>query len=312
MRKVYVITILLSMCLFAGDKIGFIDSNRILQEYKGTKELQKRYNEKINEWQRKAERMKKEIEELQRQFQTQQVILSETAKARKLQEIQEKQREYETFLQSIWGPDGEAKRLNDQLMKPFLSKVDSILRKIGEEEGYIYILDISAGVVVYADPGLDITDRVIDELNREFGPEISAEEKVYFYIVKFRDIGGEAAGSNLGERIKNTILASIKDKENLEETDLTAISSAMSSEGIVNEEEITEEKAIKVAEKTNTTIFVFGSVEKTGEDVTIHYFIVNGETASLYAKGTIETKDTAKLYDDIKNVIVQKIAQLLK
>ena len=110
MRKVYVITILFSMCLFAGDKIGFIDSNRILQEYKGTKELQKRYNEKINEWQRKAESMKKEIEELQRQFQTQQVILSETAKARKLQEIQEKQREYETFLQSIWGPDGEDRK----------------------------------------------------------------------------------------------------------------------------------------------------------------------------------------------------------
>ncbi len=312
MRKVTVIIVLFSMGLFAGDKIGFIDSNRILQEYKGTKDLQKKYNEKINEWQRKAEKMKKEIEELQRQFQTQQVILSETAKARKLQEIQEKQKEYENFLQSIWGPDGEAKKLNDQLMKPFLAKVDSILKKIGEEEGYIYILDISSGVVVYADPGLDITDRVIDELNREFGPEVAGEEKVYFYIAKFKDIGGEAAGSNLGERIKNTILASIKDKENLEQTDLTAISSAMSSEGVVNEEDITQDKALKVAEKTNTRIFVFGNVEKTGEDVTINYFIVNGETASLYSKGTIKTKDSAKLYDDIKNVIVQKIAQLLK
>ena len=86
----------------------------------------------------------------------------------------------------------------------------------------------------------------------------------------------------------------------------------MSSEGVVNEEDITQEKALKVAEKTNTRIFVFGNVEKTGEDVTINYFIVNGETASIYSKGTIKTKDSAKLYDDIKNVIVQKIAQLLK
>ena len=93
MKRLIFIALILTIPLLAGDKVGFIDSNRILQEYKGTKDLQKKYNEKLNEWQKKAEKLKKEIQELQQQLQTQQVILSETAKARKLQEIQEKQKE---------------------------------------------------------------------------------------------------------------------------------------------------------------------------------------------------------------------------
>ena len=41
-----------------------------------------------------------------------------------------------------------------------------VLQKIGDEDGFDFILDVVQGVVLYAKPEFDITDRVLEELNK--------------------------------------------------------------------------------------------------------------------------------------------------
>lgn len=293
-------------------KIGFIDSNKILQEYKGTQDLQKKYQAKINEWQKKMDKMKKDIEELQKQFQTQQIYLSDEAKGRKLQELQNKQKEYENFIQSIWGQDGEAKKLNDQLMKPFLSKVDSLLKKIGQEEGYSFILDISAGSVVYADEIFDLTDRVISELNKEFGPEITPTEKIYYYCAKFKELTGEAKSGGLGDRVKNILTTYFKNRGRLEEINYTIISQAKNVAGVVKEDEdITQENAMKIVENANLDLFIFGSISKSGEIIEINYKIIKNKGREI-KEGKISIKGERFLQENIVNEITKGIPEFLK
>ena len=69
---------------------------------------------------------------------------------------------------SIWGDDGRAVQRNLELTKPIIDKVNEILQRICEEEGYGLVLDASEGSIVYAQPELDLTDRILEEL-REGG-----------------------------------------------------------------------------------------------------------------------------------------------
>lgn len=313
MRFLKLVVFFIFLNAFATEyKLGFIDSNRILQEYKGTQDLQKKYQAKITEWQNKMDKMKKEIEDLQKQFQTQQIYLSDEAKGRKLQELQNKQKEYENFIQSIWGQDGEAKKLNDQLMKPFLSKVDSLLKKIGQEEGYSFIFDISAGSVVYADDVYDLTDRVITELNKEFGPVVSQEEKIYYYCAKFKELTGEAKSGSLGDRVKNILTTYLKNKGKLEEINYTIISQAKNSAGVVKEDEdLNPENAMKVVENAKLDIFIYGSISKSGETIEINYTIIKNKGKET-KEGKITLRGESYLQEKVVNEITQNISEFLR
>ena len=54
----------LPLVSFAEVKIGYIDSGKIFQEYKGMESITKQFNEEQTEWQRTAEEMLRELETL--------------------------------------------------------------------------------------------------------------------------------------------------------------------------------------------------------------------------------------------------------
>lgn len=53
-----------------------------------------------------------------------------------------------------------------ELTRPIIDKINKLIAKIGEEEGYDFIFDASSGALVHALPKYDITDRIIEELNK--------------------------------------------------------------------------------------------------------------------------------------------------
>jgi len=148
-------------------KIGYINSDRILREYKEAQDVQKQLDAKNQEWQRQAQQMQQEIQEKQRQLESQSLLLSEEKKAEKQREIQELINKFQQFQLEKWGQNGEAFRLQQELMRPIFDRINEVLQKIGKEEGFDYIFDSVAGNIVYAAPDQpDLTDRVLEELNK--------------------------------------------------------------------------------------------------------------------------------------------------
>ena len=80
--------------------------------------------------------------------------------------IQSKQGELERFQMEKVGPQGEIYRIQEQLMAPIYAKMDDAVSKIGAAEGYDYIFNVSSGQIVYALPQYDVTEKVVDELNK--------------------------------------------------------------------------------------------------------------------------------------------------
>jgi len=155
-----------SPVLAADVKIGFIDSARIFAEYKGTEDAQRSFDEEVGTWETQAETMKADLDSLELEYQRQSLMMSEAKKTERQQEILQKRQEYEAFVQSVWGPQGRLAEKNSELVQPIVDQINVILQRLGEEEDYTIVLDASLGGIVFAAEGLDLTERVLEELNQ--------------------------------------------------------------------------------------------------------------------------------------------------
>jgi outer membrane protein len=148
-------------------KIGFIDSERIFAEYKGTKDAQAQFQSDLDQWNREVEQRRAEMTRLTEEYQNQALILSEAKRREREEDLQEKRSELDAFVQEIWGPNGRVAQRNDQLTRPIIDKIKEVLGQIGADEGFSIIFDATDGNVVYADDALDLTERVLTLLNAQ-------------------------------------------------------------------------------------------------------------------------------------------------
>ena len=64
------------------------------------------------------------------------------------------------------GPQGEIYKIQDRLMAPIYQKIDDAIQKVGKREGYDYIFNVVSGPIVYALPQYEVTDQVVEELQK--------------------------------------------------------------------------------------------------------------------------------------------------
>lgn len=152
--------------LQAQDKIVYIDSYRIRLEYKEFQDAQAQFNKEVETWNAEVETGQKDIEKLEAELAKQSLILSEAKKKERETEIETKKATWQKLANDIFGPEGRAEKRNAELTKPLLDKINTVLEKLALQEGYAMILDSVNGNIAYAKKELDITDRVLEELEK--------------------------------------------------------------------------------------------------------------------------------------------------
>lgn len=160
------------LCLLLGlsvsalaQEIAFVDSERILEGYTEVKNVQDNYQADIRAWNEQAQNLKREIDRLATELAQQGPGLSDEKRREKEEDHQSKVSEYDRFVQSVWGPNGLVIQRNEEVMRPIIRRIQTILSEIGDERGYDLILDAADGNILYADPALDLTEEVIERLN---------------------------------------------------------------------------------------------------------------------------------------------------
>ena len=147
-------------------KIGYIDSNRIMQEYEDVRDAQANLEKETRRLQVEYNTYIERLDSLNREFERQRLLLSNEKIRDKEQEIQTLYQTTQAFQQSKFGPEGELYRYQARLMAPLLEMVDTAVKKIGAERSFDYIIDAAGGALVYALPSHDLTEDVIIELRR--------------------------------------------------------------------------------------------------------------------------------------------------
>jgi len=146
--------------------LAYVDTQRLIEEYGEFVEAYGKLDaerEKLeNEFKEKQDEFVKRREE----FDKDQLLWSENKRQRIRQELDVLFREINEFGNRHFGAEGTIARLNSELTNPIVEKVQKIIEKIGADLNYDYIIDKNPDVVLFAKAEHDITDLVLDELNK--------------------------------------------------------------------------------------------------------------------------------------------------
>lgn len=149
----------------ATPQIVFINSQRVMAEAPSLQAARERIQGEIQGLEAQAREelspLNEQIQEMMASYQQQRQML--TAEKRREQEaaIQNQQ---QLLQQRAAEWDQRAQERQQELLAPILERVNSTIEEIREERGYAFILDVAAGGVIAADPGLEITDEVLQRL----------------------------------------------------------------------------------------------------------------------------------------------------
>ena len=147
-------------------KIGYVDVIRLKKEYKEYMEAEARFEKQMVVWQAKADSMQSDMKELADKLEKPSPLLTEQGKNDIRDKLAKKQEEYQMFVNQVMGQDGEAAKKEVELSKPLMDKIETVIKLIALKGSYTYILDKTAGSVLYADEKYDLTDQVLAELNK--------------------------------------------------------------------------------------------------------------------------------------------------
>jgi len=147
-------------------KIGYVDVVRLKKEYKEFMEAEAKYEKLMAVWQVKADSMQNTIKEMSDKLEKPSPLLTEQGKNDLREKLLVKQNEYQMFVSQVMGQDGEAAKKEVELSKPLIDKINTTIRLIALKGNYAYVLDSTAGSVLYAAEAYDLTDQVLAELNK--------------------------------------------------------------------------------------------------------------------------------------------------
>ncbi len=150
-------------------KLGFIDSNRILQEFEDVRDAQAKLEKETRRLQAQYSGYVERLDSLQQEFERQRLLLSNDKIREKEQELQGLYQTTQEFQQAKFGPEGELYRFQATLMTPILEKIDAAVKTVGAEREFDFILDAAGGALVYSLPAYDLTNDVVSELRRTMG-----------------------------------------------------------------------------------------------------------------------------------------------
>ena len=151
-----------------GLKIGYVHSQKVLASFKDALDVNKKIEEIDRQYQAEGREMQDNLKKLQDQYESQSLLLSDAKKREKEQEIQNLIMKLQQFQQQKYNPQtGEIYKKQAELLQPVYDKINVVIKKIGEDEKYDLILDTASGNILHVSDAIkDLTDRVLEELNK--------------------------------------------------------------------------------------------------------------------------------------------------
>lgn len=164
--------------LSSAQKIGVIDSDRLLKSLPEYQEADKRFSEQIAYWQRQLDTIQTEYNKKKELLDNERVLLvGEQLKSRE-KEVSDLEKKMQTHLKEKFTSQGEINTFRAKVVQPFQDKVWNAIRTIAEKNDLGIVLDKNSDSgVLFTDKKYDYTQMVLDLLMRENNVSNREEEK---------------------------------------------------------------------------------------------------------------------------------------
>ena len=144
--------------LAAETKIGFVDLQKALNLSVAGKGAKEKISGKVKEYETLVESRQEELRKLKEELEKKALLLSESARADKERDYQQKLKEFQRFTKDI---QEELQQKDNDFTKQILEELFKVIKEVGEKEGYTLVLEQSESSILYADEKINLTDKVI-------------------------------------------------------------------------------------------------------------------------------------------------------
>lgn len=137
---------LAAMSVAAQQKLGHIETQKLIQSMPDYNAATKTLQDKQNEVEKELTNMKEQFQTKLGEYSNNAKTYSDVIRASKEQELQELQQRIQRFQEIAVD---NLKKTQEDLMQPIMDKALNAIKEVGKENGFTYIFDTSAGVILF-------------------------------------------------------------------------------------------------------------------------------------------------------------------
>ena len=150
-----------------GVKIGYIDTEYILENLQEYKQVSTRLEEKAKDWKKEIEDRARKIEQKKEALNSERILLTSEMIEEIEEEISFDEEELNEYQQKRFGPRGDLIIQKQQLIQPIQDQIFNAIKELAKSKNYDFIFDKSADIVMlYSDRRYDISDQILRTISR--------------------------------------------------------------------------------------------------------------------------------------------------
>ena len=157
--------VIISALSASAQKFALVDMEYILRNVPAYEMANEQPNQVSLKWEKEVQELSKEAETLYKNYQSEQVFLTDEQKKKREEEIVAKEKEVTDARYKYFGAEGELYKKRQSLMKPIQEEIYNAVKAVAEEKGYQTIFDrASSQSIVFASPRIDVSNDVLAKL----------------------------------------------------------------------------------------------------------------------------------------------------
>lgn len=167
MKKIFMLmaAMMLSTVMTFAQKYALVDMDYILKQIPQYEMANEQLNQLSKRWQDEVENKRLEAENMYKQYQADQVYLTQEQKTQRENAIVAKEKEVQELRQKYFGSEGEYYQKRNSLIGQIQDDIYEAVKYVAEKNQYSMVIDrASAESVIYASPRIDISKEVLKKM----------------------------------------------------------------------------------------------------------------------------------------------------
>jgi len=149
----------------AQQKIGYVDSEFILDEMPEYATIQQQLDRMAEAWQDELDALKADLDEQFREYQSRELLYTNEERQRRRQDIVRAEEDLERLRVKYFGPEGDIFLQQEQLMRPVQEKILQAINEVATSEGYDYVFDTNGEFLfMFKRDQFNLSESVLREL----------------------------------------------------------------------------------------------------------------------------------------------------
>ena len=166
MKRIFLLLFVSSLpLLVSAQKYCYVDTQYILDNMPEYAEAQNELNKTSEKWQREIELRYEAIDNMNKAYRAERVLLTEDMKRARELEIEESEKEAKELQKKRFGLNGDLFKKREELIKPIQDMIFKAIKELAEGGNYMVIFDKSSqSSIIYASPKYDKSDRILKKM----------------------------------------------------------------------------------------------------------------------------------------------------